>query len=370
MKAEPSRRLPWTTRRCGDFLLGLRPRPAALHRVGRSPGRRCAGTFFEFPAHPSAFLLAVAGALAPATAPAQQYPNKPVRLVVPLAPGGNLDIVARALAQAMSESLKQSIVVENRPGASSLVGTQLVAKAPADGYTLLVMANTFATVPSLMANAGYDPLKDFTGVSLTCLVPMVMVVTPTLPVRTVKDLVQLARARPGELSYATAGAGSTGHIAGELFNRHAKVTMLHVPYKGNSQAIVDVIGGQVAMMYDQISTSAPLVTAGKLRALAVTSLKRSPLFPSLPTVDESGVPKFEEITFNGIAAPAGTPREVLARLNSEIARAVKLPEQHKRFLDRGVELTASASPDDFTAYIRAEFEKKAKLVKEAGIRIE
>ena len=327
----------------------------------------CPGSFIP---HPSSFILSVAALLAPATAVAQSYPMKPVRLVVPLAPGGNLDIVARALAQTMSESLKQSVVVENRPGASSLVGTQLVAKAPADGYTLLAMANTFATVPSLMANAGYDPLKDFTGVSLTCLVPMVMVVTPTLPVRTVKDLVQLAKARPGELSYATAGAGSTGHIAGELFNRHAKVMMLHVPYKGNSQAIVDVIAGQVAMMYDQISTSAPLVTAGKLRALAVTSLKRSPLFPNLPTVDESGVPKFEEITFNGVMAPVGTPREVLARLNSEIARAVRIPEQHKRYLERGIELTASASPEDFTAYVRAEFEKKAKLVKEAGIRIE
>ena len=312
----------------------------------------------------------MAALLAPAIAPAQQYPSKPIRLVVPLAPGGNVDIVARALAQAMSESLKQSVVVENRPGASSLVGTQAVAKSAADGYMLLAIANTFATVPSLMANPGYDPLKDFTGVSLTCLVPMVLVVTPTLPVRTVKDLVQLAKARPGELSYATAGAGSTGHIAGELFNRHAKVTMLHVPYKGNSQAIVDVIAGQVAMMYDQISTSAPLVTAGKLRALAVTSLKRSPLFPNLPTVDESGVPKFEEITFNGIVAPAGTPRDVLARLNSEIAKAVKIPEQHKRYLERGIELTASATPGDFGAYIKAEFEKKAKLVKEAGIRID
>jgi tripartite-type tricarboxylate transporter receptor subunit TctC len=319
--------------------------------------------------HPSTFILAAAALFTPA-AVAQPYPTKPVRLVVPLAPGGNLDIVARVLAQAMSESLKQQVVVENRPGASSLVGTQLVAKSAPDGYTLLAMANTFATVPSLLANPGYDPLRDFTGVSLTCLVPMVMVVTPTLPVRTVRDLVQLAKARPGELSYATAGAGSTGHIAGELFNRHAKVTMLHVPYKGNSQAIVDVIAGQVAMMYDQVSTAAPLITAGKLRALAVTSLKRSPLFPDLPTVDESGVPKFEEITFNGITAPAGTPREVLVRLNAEIAKAVRNPEQHKRYLERGIELTASSSPEEFTAYIKAEFEKKAKLVKEAGIRIE
>ena len=322
----------------------------------------------HFILHPSTFILTVAALLSPAAA--QQFPVKPVRLVVPLVPGGNLDIVARVVAQSLSESMKQQVVVENRPGASSLVGTQYVAKSAPDGYTLLAMANTFATVPSIISNAGYDPLKDFAGVSLTCLVPMALVVTPSLPVRSVRDLVQLARSRPGQLSYATAGPGSTGHIAAELFNRHAKVTMLHVPYKGNAQAIVDVIAGQVALMYDQISTAAPFITSGKLRGLAVTSLKRSPLFPDLPTVDESGVPKFEEVTFNGIVAPAATPREVLARLNSEIAKAVKIPEQHRRYLERGIELTASASPDEFTAYIKTEFEKKAKLAKEAGIRIE
>src|SRR5262245_31812714 len=319
---------------------------------------------------PSPFLLVMAVLFAPAFATAQQFPARPIRLVVPLVPGGNLDIVARVIAQSLSESMKQQVVVENRPGASSLVGTQFVAKSAPDGYTLLAMANTFAVAPSIISNPGCDPLKDFAGVSLTCLVPMALVVTPSLPVRSVKDLVQLAKARPGELSYATAGPGSTGHIAAELFNRHAKVTMLHVPYKGNAQAIVDVIAGQVAMMYDQISTAAPFITSGKLRGLAVTSLKRSPLLPELPTVDESGVPKFEEVTFNGIVAPAGTPREVLLRLNSEIARAVKIPEQHKRYLERGIELTASASPEEFNAYVKAEFEKKAKLAKDAGIRIE
>ena len=299
-----------------------------------------------------------------------QYPNRPVRIVVPLAPGGNLDIVARAVAQALGESMGQQVIVENRPGASSLVGTQLVAKAPPDGYTVLAMANTFATVPSLMSNPGYDPLKDFTGVSLTCLVPMVLVVNPSLPVRSVKDLVELAKARPGQLSYASAGIGATGHIAAELFNRHAGVKMLHVPYKGNSQAIIDVIAGNVALMYDQVSTSQPYISAGKLRGLAVTSLKRSPLFPQLPTVDESGVPKFEEITFNGIAAPAGTPREALARLNAEISKAVRTPDLNKRYLERGIELTASPNPEAFTTYIKAEFEKKAKLAREAGIRID
>ncbi|OGA49310.1 MAG: hypothetical protein A3F74_00520 [Betaproteobacteria bacterium RIFCSPLOWO2_12_FULL_62_58] len=298
------------------------------------------------------------------------YPARPVRIVVPFAPGGNVDLVARALAQRLPEGLGQQVIVDNRPGASGLVGTHLVAKSAPDGYTLLAMANTFAVVPSIMANPGYDPLKDFMGVTLTCLVPQVLVVNTALPVRSVKELVALAKARPGEMSYASAGTGGTGHMAAELFNRHVGVKMLHVPYKGNAQAIIDVISGQVTMMFDQVSTSAPHIKAGKLRGLAVTSRKRSPLFPQLPTIDESGAPGFEDITFNGLAAPAGTPREALTRVHAEVAKAVRIPELRNRYLEMGVELTASASPDDFTAYIKAEFEKKAKLAREAGIKME
>src|SRR5688572_11539779 len=266
---------------------------------------------------------------------AQSYPAKAVRIVVPLAPGGNVDIVVRALGQQLAENIGQQILVDNRPGASSLVGTQHVAKAAPDGYTILAMANTFATVPSIMSNPGYDVFRDFSAVTLTCLVPMVMVVTPTLPVKTVREFIALAKARPGEVSYATAGAGSTGHIAGELLSRHAGIRMLHVPYKGNSQAIIDVIAGQVALMFDQVSTAEPHVKAGKLRGLAVTSRKRSPLFPGLPTVDESGAPGFEEITFNGLMAPAGTPREIRARLQQEVAKAVAVPKTRDRFLTLG-----------------------------------
>ena len=312
----------------------------------------------------SAFATVVAGVHA------QPYPNKPIRLIVPLVPGGNLDIVARAIAAPLGESLGQQIVVENRPGASSLVGTQFVAKAPADGYTLLTIANTFATVPSLMRNPGYDALKDFVGVSLTCLVPMALVVTPTLPVRTTKELIALARAQPGALAYGTSGAGSTGHIAAELLSQQAGVKMLHVPYKGNAAAIVDVMAGNVQIMFDQVSTSQAFVTSGKLRALGVTSLKRSPLFPNVPTIDESGLKGYEEITFNGFIAPTGTPREVLTRLHSEVSRIVRLPEMRKRYLERGIELTASASPEEFTAYIKAEFDKKAKLARVAGIKLD
>jgi len=303
-------------------------------------------------------------------ASAQSYPLRPIRIIVPLAPGGNVDIVARSLAQQLTENLGQQVIVENRPGASSLVGTQAAAKSAPDGYTLLAVANTFATVPSIVTNPGYDPLKDFTGITLTCLVPQVLVVNPALPVRSVKELIALAKARPGELSYATSGPGGTGHMAMELFNRQVGVKMLHVPYKGNSQAIVDVIGGQVMLMFDQVSTSEPYVKAGKLRALAVSSRTRSPLFPDIPTIDQAGAPGFEDITFNGLVAPAGTPRDILVRLNAEVAKVVRVPQLSQRFLARGVELKASASPEEFTAHIKAEFDKKGKLAREAGIKLD
>src|SRR6266540_1191339 len=298
------------------------------------------------------------------------YPHRAIRVIVPLAAGGNVDIVARTLADPVSKSLGQTVLVENRPGASSLVGTQFVARSAPDGYTVLAMANTFATVPLIVPDPGYDPLKDFAGVTQTCLVPQVLVVNPTLSAQSVKELIALAKAQPGRVSYASSGNGSTGHMAAELFNGQAGVKMLHVPYKGNSQAIVDVISGQVTMMFDQVSTSAPQIRAGKLRALAVTSSKRSPLLPEVPTVDESGVPGYEDITFNGLVAPAGTAREILVRLNRAVANAVSAPDLYNRFLERGIELKASASPEEFTAYIKAEFEKKGRLVREAGIKPE
>jgi len=301
---------------------------------------------------------------------AQGYPSKPVRIIVPFAPGGNVDLVARAIQPGLSAALGQQVIVDNRPGASALVGTQFVARAPADGYTLLAMSNTFAVAPSIIAKPGYDPFKDFAPVSLTCLVPQVLVANMALPVRSIPQLVALARARPGEVAYASAGVGGTGHIAGALFARHAGLKMLHVPYKGNAPAVVDVISGQVTMMFDQISTSFPHVQAGKLRALGVTSRKRSPLLPAVPTIDESGVPGFEDITFNGLVAPAGTPHALLVRIQVEVARAVADRAVHARFLERGVELTASKSPEEFSAMIKTEFDKKAKLAREVGIRLQ
>ena len=314
--------------------------------------------------------ILVLASILPATAPAQGYPAKPVRIVVPLAPGGNVDLVARAVAQRLSESLGQQVIVDNRPGASSLVGTQLVAKSPPDGYTILAIANTFAAVPAVLAKPGYDVVKDFTGVTLTCRVPQVLVVTPTLPVRTVRDLIALAKARPGELVYASSGLGSTGHFAAELFNKQAGVKMLHVPYKGNAPAIVDTIAGHVMMIYDQVSTSAPHVQAGKLRALAVTVREPVPLLPGVPTIEQSGLKGYEYFTYNGLMAPAGTPREIVARLHADAAKALANPAMREKFLALGVELGASASPEDFTAYIRKDLATNQQLAKEAGIKLE
>jgi tripartite-type tricarboxylate transporter receptor subunit TctC len=298
------------------------------------------------------------------------YPTRAVRIIVPFAAGGNVDLVARGVSPLLSASLGQQVLVDNRPGASGLVGAQLVAKAPADGYTLLAVANTFAVAPSLVSSPGYDPIRDFAGISLTCLVPQVLVVNPALPVRSVKELIALAKARPGELTYASAGTGGTGHMAAELFNRHVGIKMLHVPYRGNAQAIVDVMAGNVALMFDQVSTSTSHIRAGKLRGLAVTSLKRSPLLPELPTIDEAGVRGFEDITFNGLVAPAGTPREILVSLNAEVAKAVRAPALRERFIELGVELASSPSPEAFAAYIKAEFDKKARLAREAGIKMD
>jgi tripartite-type tricarboxylate transporter receptor subunit TctC len=300
----------------------------------------------------------------------QQYPSKSIRVIVPVAAGGNQDIVARAIAGGLADALGQQILVDNRPSSSSLVGTQFVAKASPDGYTLLAIANTFATVPLILPDAGYDPVKDFQAISLTCHVPQVLVVNPSLPVRNVKELIALAKAKPGSVSFASSGTGGIGYMAAMFFSTMAGVKMLHVPYKGNSQALIDIIGGQVAMLFDQVSTSEPYIKAGKLRALGVTSKTRSPLFPDLPTIDESGVPGYESITFNGYMAPANTPRAILVRLNEEINKVVRSPELTKRYLERGIELRSSPSPEDFTAYLKAEIDKTGKLVREAGIKLE
>lgn len=314
--------------------------------------------------------LALWGAASLAPAIAQTFPAKPVRIVVPVAAGGNLDLVTRSVAQKLTEQLAQQVIVENRAGSSGIVGTEFVAKSPPDGYIYLAIANTFASTPAVVKSVAYDPVRDFVGVSVAAWLPQILVVNPSIPVNTVKELIALAKRRPGELTYGTAGNGATGHIAGELFSRQAGIKLSHIPYKGNAPALIDVVGGQISLMFDTISTSIQYVKTGKLKGLGVTSPKRSPIFPELPTISEAALPGYEAAIFNAIVAPAGTPRDLVARMHAEIAKAVQQPELRARFLQQGVELSASASPDEATAFIRSETEKYAKIVREAGIRAE
>jgi len=315
-------------------------------------------------------VLAVATAFITTAVPAafaQAYPTKPVRIINPLAAGGNVDIVARGVAEQLSKSLGQQVLVENRPGASALIGTRYVKSQPADGYTFLAIANTFARVPAIINDAGYDPLKDFTGVSQTCDIPMVLVINPALPVKNLKEFIALAKRRPGELTYGSAGNGGTGHVAAEMFSQQAGIKMMHIPYKGNAPATTDLVGGQIMLMFDQVSTSVGYIKAGRLRGLAVTTKKRSAVFPDMPTIDEAGIKGFEDSTFNGIVAPAGTPRDILEKIRGEVVKAVAVPALRERFDRNGIPLVASNSLDEYNAFLRRHVEDFAKLAKTAGI---
>ncbi len=295
------------------------------------------------------------------------YPAKLVRIVNPVAPGGNQDIVARAYAEQLSRNLGQQFVVESRPGASAIVGTRFVKSASADGYTLLAISNTFARTPTMIKEAGYDPLKDFAAVSMTSDTPLVFAINPALPVRTVKGFIALAKQRPGEISSGSSGSGSTGHVAAEMFSRQAGIKLLHIQYKGAAPAVIDLVGGHVMLRFDQVSTSLPHIRSGKLRALGVTTLKRSALLPETPTIAEAGLPGFQDSTFNGLMAPAGTPRAVLERLRTEIAKAAAVTELRNRYNEMGIELVSSATPEDFGGFLRKHVEEFIKLARDAGL---
>ena len=295
------------------------------------------------------------------------YPVKLVRIINPVAPGGNQDIVARAFAEQLTRAFGQQVIVESRPGSAAVVGTRYVKGSPPDGYTLLAISNTFARVPTLQPDAGYDPLKDFAAISQTCDVPLVLVVNTALPVKTVRDLIALAKRRPGEVTSASSGVGSTGHVASEMFSRQAGIRMLHVQYKGAAPAVVDLVGGHVMLRFDQVTTSLPFIKSGKLRALGVTTRKRSVVLPEVPTIEESGLAGFNDSTFNGLVAPTGTPRPVVERLREEASKAAALPELHNRFLAQGIELVGSASSEDFAAFLRKQVEQFAVLARQAGM---
>jgi tripartite-type tricarboxylate transporter receptor subunit TctC len=310
---------------------------------------------------------AVAGYVADVQA--QSYPVRPIRLIVTVQPGGNLDLLGRSVADKLSEGLGQRMYVENRPGANTTIGNAYVARAAPDGYTLAMLAQSTLVAAKMMRNPPYDPLKDFAGVSLIATLPQMLVVHPSLPVKSVKELIALAKARPGELNCSSSGNGSGSHLALELFSRMAGVRIMRTPYNGDGPAIIDLLGGQVPMKFDNLSTSIQNVRAGKLRALGVTTPVRTPLLPDVPAISET-VPGFQASIFNGMMAPAATPPEILARVHAEIVKFVQAPEIRSRFASQGVELQASAAPAQFTAFLKTEYVRWAKVMDDAGIKPE
>jgi tripartite-type tricarboxylate transporter receptor subunit TctC len=302
---------------------------------------------------------------------AAAYPGKPIRFVVPFPPGGPLDIMARGIGQKLTESWGQPVVVDNRPGAGGSLGAELVAKSPGDGYTLLMGAvSTHAINPSLYAKIPYDPQQDFVPVALVAQVPNILVVNPALPVKSVGELIDYARAKPGALSFGSGSTGSTGHLAGELFKTMARVDMVHIPYKGGAPAMQDLLAGQTQLMFDNLANALPQVRAGKLRALAVTTLKRSPAVPDLPTVAESGLPGFDLTTWFGVFVPAGTPRAAVVQLNAGIVKALASKDLADRLATMGTAPPVDNSPESFAAFVRAEAAKYAQVVKSSGARVD
>ena len=298
---------------------------------------------------------------------AQGYPSKTVRLVAPYPPGGPNDLIARIIAQRMTQTFGQQWIVDNRAGRGGNIGTELVARSPADGYTLVHGGMGTLTLAPFLGKIPYDALRDFVPVTLTARVPNVLVVHPSLPVRTVKELVALARARPGTLDYATSGVGSTPHLAAALFLSLAKLNMTHIPYKGGAPAAVDVVAGQVPIAFLPVSPLLPHIEAGKVRALAVSSLQRSGLLSAVPTVAESGFQGFEMNPWFGILAPAGTPGPIVARLNTEIVRFLGTPEAAKQLAVQGADVAAT-SAEEFLALIKSDLAKWGKVIQDNGIR--
>jgi tripartite-type tricarboxylate transporter receptor subunit TctC len=298
---------------------------------------------------------------------AQSYPAKPVRVVVPFGAGGPADIYARFLGVQLQETLGQPYVIENRPGAGSIIGTEIVAKAPGDGYTLLLMSNTHTVNESLVPKKPFTLMKDFVAVAPVNYSDLLMVVHPSMPVRTVKELVQLAKAKPKGLNYASSGTGTPYHMAGELFKAMAGVDIVHIPHKGSGEARTSVMSGQVEMMTDAITTMAPIAKSGKVRAIATTGSKRSSIMTELPTVSEGGVKGYEATIWLGIMAPTGTPKPVIDRLNSEITKIVNRPEVRKTWQEQGA-IPMSMSPGEFERYLNADIAKWAKVVKLSGAR--
>ena len=315
-------------------------------------------------------VLPVLGAVFPSTAAAQDYPMRPIRLVVPFAPGGNVDITARAIAPALGEALGQQIIVDNRAGGGGFIGAAFAAKSAADGYTLLLgSSGTITVAPAVAKNPPYDPIRDLVNLGPIHAVPIVLTTGAKSSIMNYRDFVAQAQAKPGQMSMASAGTGTSNHLAIELLAREAKLKMIHVPYKGAGPAITDVIGGQVEVMMDQLTASIGHIKEGRLRALAVTTKKRSALLPEVPTLVELGLPNYEVITFTGLFAPAGTPRPVAEKLSAALKRALANAQVKERFAALGVELI-DLEQSAFDAYVKRDFDNWRSIAREAGISLE
>ena len=317
-------------------------------------------------------LIAASFTLCGAVAPAlgAQYPDKPIRMVVPWAPGGGSDVSGRIVATKLTEALGQQVVVDNRPGAAGNIGTAIAAKSAPDGYTILLADTGFSTGISLYSNPGYHPLRDYTAVSLAAMTPIVVVVHPSVPVHSIKDLVAFGKSHPGKLNSGSGGTGGSVHLAGEMFQSQTGTKFTHVPYKGSGPAVIDLAGGLVQLMFSTAPPVVPLIKAGRLRAIAVASAARSTFLPDVPTVIESGVPDFVADNWYGVLVPAGTPAAAIDRLHREIAKAVVLPDARERFAGAGLEARPSRSPKEFAAFVAADVARWGKVIKQANIRLE
>ena len=317
-------------------------------------------------------LLCISVAISCVAVPAhgQEYPTKTIRMLNPLPAGGPTDILGRIIAQPVSEALGKQIVTDNRPGAAGNIAAEMAAKAAPDGYTLFIAGvGNFAVNVTLFSKLPYDPLKDFAPVVLSASVPLILVTHPTLPVKSVKEFIALMKAKPGQFNYASAGPGSPQHLTAELFKFMAKVEMTHIPYKGSGPAITDLVGGQIPFAFESMIPVLPHVKSGRLRALAVSSAQRSPVMPDVPTVAESGVPGFESIAWYGVVAPAGTSKEIIAKLNAEMVRIANLPDIKQRLIEMGSPPVAG-TPEQFGNLIKSEIPKWGKVVKQAHVSLD
>jgi len=317
--------------------------------------------------HRAGFLLISLWLAVPAQA--QDYPVKPIRLIVPFAAGGPMDIMSRAIADKLTSAWGQQVVVDNRGGAGGSIGSDIAAHSAPDGYTLLTgHIGTHAVNVSLYPKLGYDPVKDFAPITLMATLPLGLFVHQSVPARSVRELIAYARARPGQLNFASAGSGGPTHMAGEMFKAMAAIDIVHVPYKGNAAALNDLIAGQAQMMFSNLLTAMPHVRSGRLRAIAISSAKRSPQAPDLPTVAESGVPGYDILPWYGVLAPAATPRAIVIKLNREIRAILEAPEMKSRFMAQGIDLVTS-TPEEFGTLIRTEIPKWRKVVKDSGASV-